>query len=264
MTWAILILIFAVILYLVGTELIKQDIISKLLKITSVVLIAGSISRLWTPYYLVKVNPSLLKEMVVAMQDAEQENKSREIRSYIKENKNNLIKDAVVLGNEKSDKTIFLFSDYSCPYCRRVHAELKKVIEQDKDVRVVVKQFSIHGPLSDAPAKAVIAAKLQGNDKAVKLDSALMEKEYFTNADLKDRSKIDSKIQANVIKIAKKIGLDTKQLLKDMEGEVVMRELGQVRELSGRFQISGTPFLIVGDQAFPGAISASQIINALK
>ena len=65
------------------------------------------------------------------------------------------------------------------------------------------------------------------------------------------------------MKYAEEAGLDTKQLKTDMNGEVVARELANVRDLAQIFEISGTPFLIVNEQAFPGAIPASQIKAAL-
>ena len=92
----------------------------------------------------------------------------------------------------------------------------------------------------------------------------LMNRDYYTQDDLKDQSKIDEKVQKNVMKMAAEAGLDTAQLEKDMKGEVVAREMANVRDLAQRFEISGTPFLIVGEQAFPGAIPYQQIIDALN
>ena len=48
-----------------------------------------------------------------------------------------------------------------------------------------------------------------------------------------------------------------------MKGPVVARELKNVRDLAQRFEISGTPYLIIGEKAFPGAIPYDQIIEAL-
>ena len=48
-----------------------------------------------------------------------------------------------------------------------------------------------------------------------------------------------------------------------MDGEVVARELANVRDLAQVFEITGTPFLIINEEAFPGAIPASQIKAAL-
>ena len=90
-----------------------------------------------------------------------------------------------------------------------------------------------------------------------------MTREFYSQDDLKDQSKIGEKVEANVMKMAKEVGLDTEKLKEDMKGDVVARELRNVRDLAQRFEISGTPFLIVGEQAFPGAVPAAQIETAL-
>lgn len=273
MTWTILVLVLAIALFLFGGMLLKNDgkkpstgitMAKRAIKLVSVLLIAGCVCRLFTPYYLTKVNPAILQEMVTAMQEQQNAEKNKEVRKYVRNNMDVMIADAPIAGNMDAKNTIFLWSDYSCPYCRRVHAELSRVLAERDDVRVVLKNFSIHGPLSDAPAKAVIAAKLQGNDKAVALDKMLMDRDYYSQSDLQNQDKIGDKIHNNVMKLAKEAGLDVAQLEKDMEGEVVSRELNNVRDLASRFEISGTPYLIIGEQAFPGAIPYEQIIKALN
>ena len=59
-------------------------------------------------------------------------------------------------------------------------------------------------------------------------------------------------------------GLDVKQLEADMQGEVVTRELANVRGMAQEFEINGTPFLIINEKAFPGAIPYKSIIEALE
>ena len=273
MIWTLLILVLAIALYIFGGKFINGDskkssglsiILHKTVNAIAIVLIAGCVTRLVTPVYLVNTNPAILQEMVQNMQAEQEKVKSKEISKFVKNHMVEMIGDAPIAGNVDAKNTIFLWSDYSCPYCRRVHSELARVMAERNDVRVVLKNFSIHGALSDAPAKAVIAAKIQDNAKAAALDKLLMDKEYYTQDDMKNQAKLPEKIHANVMKLAKEAGLDTKQLEKDMEGEVVARELQNVRELAQRFEISGTPFLIIGDQAFPGAIPYARIIEALK
>ena len=263
MFWTIIVMIVGIALFLFGGLLVKQDgkkpttmsiVCKKIIKLIAIFLIAGCVCRLYTPYYLTHTNPMILQEMVTAMQEQQNAEKNKAIRSYVRSNMGEMIADAPVWGNEGAKKTIFLWSDYSCPYCRRVHAELARVMAERDDVRVVLKNFSIHGDLSDAPAKAVIAAKLQSNEKAAALDRKLMEKEYYTQEDMKDRSKLGEKVQKNVMALAAEVGLDTAQLERDMRGPVVARELKNVRDLAQTFEISGTPYLIIGEKAFPGAI----------
>lgn len=281
MAWTILILVVAIALYMFSFKLVKFDAKKATLKdvllkngvtVFAILLIAGSVSRLYTPIYLTKTNPGILQEMIAGLQSqqaAEQakkdEARNKEIAKMVKDNIDELIADAPIAGNVEAKNTIFLWSDYSCPYCRRVHGELSRVLKERKDVRVVLKNFSIHGVLSDAPAQAVIAAKLQDNAKAAALDKLLMDEEYYADARKQSSQEAAQKsINENVMKLAKKAGLDTKKLAEDMKGEVVARELKNVRELAQRFEITGTPFLIINGKTFPGAIPYARIVDALE
>ena len=151
------------------------------------------------PVYLTKTNPAILQEMVAEMQAQQEKVKNKVVRDYVAKHADEMVGNAPIAGNVDAKKTIFLWSDYSCPYCRRVHGDLMRVLAERDDVRVVLKNFSIHGPLSDAPAKAVIAAKIQDNAKAAALDKLLMDKEYYKQEDLKDQSKLPEIIEANVM-----------------------------------------------------------------
>ncbi len=273
MTWTILIFVVGILLFLFGGVMLskgdgkkpstKSIIMVKSIKLISIILISGSICRLYVPYYLTAVNPVIVQEMVNGMQEQQQAEKNKMIRKMVRSEGSKMMGDAPVLGNRDAKKTVYVWTDFSCPYCRRVHGELERVLADRDDVRVVVKNFSIHGPLSDSPAKAVIAAKLQSPEKAAKLTNMLMTREFYSQDDLKDQSKIGEKVEANVMKMAKEAGLDTEKLKEDMKGEVVARELRNVRDLAQRFDISGTPFLIIGEKAFPGAIPYNQINDAL-
>lgn len=272
MIWTILVLVLAIALFLFGGKLAKFDakkpttgsiLTKKIVKLVSVLLIAGSVCRLYTPYYLTSVNPAILQEMVESMQKQQEEEKNKLVRSFVRDHGDEMAVDAPILGNVDAENTIYVWTAASCGYCRRVHGELDRVLKERDDVRVVIKNFSIHGVMSDAPARAMIAAKLQGNDKAAKLVDMIMTREYRPQGKSDDQAKLASEIEKNIMKFAKEAGLDTEKLAQDMKGEVVARELADVRELAQQFEISGTPFLIVNEQAFPGAIPASQINAAL-
>ncbi|HIU65720.1 MAG TPA: thioredoxin domain-containing protein [Candidatus Enterousia avicola] len=273
MTWTILVLVVGILLFLFGGMLLPKGdekkpaagkiVAKKCITLISIILISGSMCRLYTPFYLTAVNPAIVQEMVTGMQEQQQEEKNKQIRKVVRSEGEQLMRDAPVLGNRDAKKTIYVWTDFSCPYCRRVHGEIERVLADRDDTRVVIKNFSIHGPLSDGPAKAVIAAKLQDPEKAAALTNMLMTRDFYTQDDLKDQSKIAEKVEANVMKMAKEAGLDTEKLKEDMNGEVVARELRNVRDMAQRFEINGTPFLIIGEQAFPGAIPADQIEAAL-
>ena len=273
MTWTILVLVVGVLLYLFGGMLLPKGdekkpsagkvVAKKCISVIAIILIAGSMCRLYTPYYLTAINPAIVQEMVNGMQEQQQAEKNKQIRKFVRSEGDKMMRDAPILGNRDAKKTIYVWTDFSCPYCRRVHGEIERVLEDRDDTRVVIKNFSIHGPLSDGPARAVIAANMQDPAKAAELTNMLMTREFYTQDDLKDQDKIAEKVEANVMKMAAEAGLDTEQLKKDMDSDVVARELRNVRDLAQRFEISGTPFLIIGEKAFPGAIPAAQIETAL-
>lgn len=273
MTWTILVLVVGVLLYLFGGMLLPKGdekkpsagkvVAKKCISVIAIILIAGSMCRLYTPYYLTAINPAIVQEMVNGMQEQQQAEKNKQIRKFVRSEGDKMMRDAPILGNRDAKKTIYVWTDFSCPYCRRVHGEIERVLADRDDTRVVIKNFSIHGPLSDGPARAVIAANMQDPAKAAELTNMLMTREFYTQDDLKDQDKIAEKVEANVMKMAAEAGLDTEQLKKDMDSDVVARELRNVRDLAQRFEISGTPFLIIGEKAFPGAIPAAQIETAL-
>jgi len=43
-------------------------------------------------------------------------------------------KDAVVLGARSAKKKVVVFTDPDCPYCRKLHEEMKQVVEKRKDI----------------------------------------------------------------------------------------------------------------------------------
>lgn len=273
MTWTILVLVLGIALYMFGGMLIARigddssaglKLAKKATTVFAIILIAGSVCRLYVPYYLTSVNPLIIQQMADGAREQMNAEKNKAVRAFVRDHADTMIADAPILGSQDAKKTIYVWTDFSCPYCRRVHGELDRVLKNRNDVRVVVKNFSIHGALSDAPAKAAIAAKLQSPEKAAKLVDMMMTRNFYTQDDLKDQSKIAEKVEKNVMKMAEEAGLDTKQLKQDMNGEVVAREMANVRDLAQQFEISGTPFLIIQEQAFPGAIPYDQIIKALE
>lgn len=281
MVLAIIILCVASLLYVfigitVGKGRGKRPVwsvfIRRVIKAISIIFMVVSICRLIVPYYLVSVDPYIVKEMVISMQQEETMAKNRAIRNYVRHNMKTLTADAPVLGNPNAKKTIFIWTDFTCPYCRRVHGELTRLLSERNDVRVVIKNFAVHGPLSGSAARASIAAKLQDAAKTEKFINTLMTSELYSNQDVKDLHGADKakaeaaekRIENNVLKIAGDVGLDVEQLKKDMDSDVVTRELKNVYETAQHFEVSGTPFLIINEQAFPGAIPYAQIVKALR
>lgn len=51
------------------------------------------------------------------------------------------VKDAIVMGNRKAKKGIIVFSDPTCPYCVKLHAEIKKAVAKDPEAAFYVMPY---------------------------------------------------------------------------------------------------------------------------
>ncbi len=160
--------------------------------------------------------------------------------------RNKLERDKVshVGGNLDGDVTLVEFFDYRCPYCKRALPALKELIESDPKIRIVYKEFPILGSDSVIAARAAIASRKQG--KYETFHNALMSSSGSLNHD-------------NIMRIAKKVGLDTGILLKDMADPKINRIISDNRVLARELELSGTPAFIIGDNIIPGLADFPQL-----
>ena len=273
MTWTILMLVVAVALYVFADTLLKTDakkpnpIISYAkngVRVVAILLLAIAVNRagVGTVHYLTQSNPAILRQMAEGMQEQERTASSREVRNHIRRHGEEMARHAPIFGNINGSKTIWVWSDTFCSFCRRLHSELNRVVEADPEVRVVIKTFPVQGEIADITGRWTVAATLQDAAKARELYKRVMENDYWGRDPR--HPNLAQTITNNLRTYAREIGLNVEQLETDAIGPVVAAELAQTRDLAQRFQIQGTPFLIIGDQTFPGAISFNQIMGALR
>lgn len=53
------------------------------------------------------------------------------------------LENSLIMGNPQGSKRLFVFTDPDCPYCAKMHAELKKLVEMDRDIAVYIKLFPL-------------------------------------------------------------------------------------------------------------------------
>ena len=148
-------------------------------------------------------------------------------------------------GNPQGDVTVVEFFDYRCPYCKQVQPALQKLLDQDRKLRFVYKEFPVLGEQSDIAAHAALAARLQGRY------------EPFHNAMMAAKGQIT---EDQVYRIAGSIGLDVDRLKRDMTDPEIERALSANKSLAKALDLRGTPGFVIGDHIVPGAID----LDALK
>tara|TARA_B100000315_G_scaffold260681_1_gene324028 strand:+ start:5140 stop:5937 length:798 start_codon:yes stop_codon:yes gene_type:complete len=144
-------------------------------------------------------------------------------------------------GNPQGDVTIVEFFDYNCGFCKRVFPTIKKLLEEDKNIRYVFKEFPILSPQSELAARAALAAWRQDKTKYVQLHTEFIRSTGgFT--------------ESRIMRMAEKLGLNTAQLKKDMQSSSISQIIAGNRALAQRLGINGTPGFIIGNQIVPGAV----------
>lgn len=167
---------------------------------------------------------------------------SKKAEGFLKEIKNK--NDLPMAGNPKGDVTIVEFFDYNCGYCRQALEELNTVLKDDKNVKVIFMDMPILGPASLEATKWSLAAHNQG--KYFEYHSAILNHN-------------GQKDEASLEKLAKKVGLDVKQLKKDKDSKEVQETIDQNLAQANTMGIRGTPGFIIAGQIYPGFVEAEQI-----
>lgn len=158
--------------------------------------------------------------------------------------------DIPAAGNPKGDITIVEYFDYQCPYCRKIAPELRAVVKEDGNVRLVSKDWPILGPASVYAARLVLAAKyqnkfLEAQDALISLDTRL------TDAVARDR--------------LAKAGIDVDRAVADLKTnqEAILAKLSQINEQATAFGFNGTPSFIIGKFRVPGPLTKEQFGQAI-
>jgi protein-disulfide isomerase len=101
----------------------------------------------------------------------------------------------VVLGNPKGDVTLVEFFDYNCGYCKQALPDMVNLINSDKKLRVVLKEFPILTPGSEEAARIAVAVNLTAPDKYLEFHQKLLGGRGAAN-------------KARALEVVKEIGLD--------------------------------------------------------
>ncbi len=144
------------------------------------------------------------------------------------------------MGPATAPVTIIEFSEFQCPFCKRVNPTLDQIKKEYGDkVRVVFK----HNPLSfhkDAPyaAKASLAAGKQG--KFWEMHDKLFENQRAIKED-------------DIKGYAKAIGLDMAQFEKDVASDEIKKMVDADMKLAAKVGARGTPNFFINGEQLSGA-----------
>ena len=188
-------------------------------------------------------NPEIVRDAIDELQRKQDQAEQAAQVAAITDNKDLLFTSdrQIVLGNPKGDVTLIEFFDYNCAYCRRAQADMKKLIADDGNLRVVLKEFPVLGDGSVDAARVSIAVKLIAPDKMEAFHDALISEPGQVNGDV-------------ALAVADQLGIDTKAVKAKMGSDEVNQTITEVYTLASQLQLTGTPTYVTADEVVVGAV----------
>ncbi len=150
-------------------------------------------------------------------------------------------KHQVVLGNPEGKVTLVEFFDYNCTYCRRAEADIKKLLDNDPDLRLVLKQFPVLGPGSVEAAKVAAAIAMTTPEKYAEFHDAMLEEPGQTDGD-------------KALAVATSLGLDADVLKAKIDSDEVKQTIAEAYDLAGKLNLTGTPSFVTHKEVIVGAV----------
>jgi cyclophilin family peptidyl-prolyl cis-trans isomerase/protein-disulfide isomerase len=151
-----------------------------------------------------------------------------------------------VMGSDDPVLTITEYSDFQCPYCALLAADLHDLVaKHPDDIRVVYRHFPLPShPLALIGAYAADAAGLQG--KFWEMHDILFEQQsaYAGMTDAQFREWVSEQAAA--------LELDMDQFTSDMQSEAVTSRVNQAQQHGLNIGIPGTPLVLLNGQYYQG------------
>ncbi len=198
-------------------------------------------------------NPEVLEEAVAELERRRAEAVAAQQAEALVAQRDTLLNSdrQVVLGNPDGDVTLVEFFDYNCGYCRAAHGDLMRLIEEDRNLRVVLKEYPVLGPGSVEAAQVAIALNDVAPDRYLEFHDRVLTEQGQANG-------------ARALAIADELGIDPLAIRAAMESPNVEATIQEVYDLASGLGINGTPTYVVGNEIVVGAVGYDNLVGKIE
>lgn len=197
--------------------------------------------------YLV-ANPEVMLEVQAALEAKQQAARASMAGQAVAANHDAIFssKNDIVLGNPDGDVTVVEFFDYNCGYCKQALSDMDEILENDPNVRFVLKELPILGPESIAAHRVANAVRLVAPDKYQEFHRALL-------------GQTGTASEASAMEVATSLGLSETDIRTSMEENPNDTLIREAYQLATNIGVTGTPTYVVGNEALYGAVGRAAI-----
>ncbi|NVK35032.1 MAG: DsbA family protein [Rhodobacteraceae bacterium] len=214
----------------------------------------GAIGEIVRDYLL--ENPEVVRDALIELDRREKEAEAVALQQMVEDPQSPLFSSEfqVVLGNPDGDVTLVEFFDYNCGYCKRAYSDLARLLDEDENLRVVLKEFPVLGQPSAEAARVAVAVNKVAPEKYAEFHEKLLLGRGQAN-------------HASSMEAAIDVGVSKSDLEVVIGSDLVDKTVGEVYALAKSLGMTGTPSYVVGNEVVPGAIGYAALkskIDALR
>lgn len=188
-------------------------------------------------------NPELIQEALVALEQKRRDEENVARAQTIK-NQSRILFDSVhqaELGNPKGDVTLVEFFDYNCGFCKRSFPDMVRLLEEDPNLRIVMKEFPVLGQGSVEAAQVSVAVQQLAPEKYMDFHATMISQRGQAS-------------KAAALDVAEQIGMDRGEVEKLVNAAEINIPIEEVYALANGLGLTGTPSYVVGDEVVMGAV----------
>ncbi len=198
-------------------------------------------------------NPEVILKSLENYEKKVERNEKLKTKKNIEFNQKTLLdsSNGLFSGNKSGSKVLIEFFDYNCTYCKKAHIDIKKLIANDPEVKIIYKNFPI---LSEQSLKLSKIAVLLA-DKNTKLFND------FHNLVIEHRGIVDDE---KVKKILLDLELTPQEIFNDLKKEYLDNEIKKDVELAKVLGLKGTPVFVINDEIIFGYVGYDELSSKLN
>jgi protein-disulfide isomerase len=159
---------------------------------------------------------------------------------------------AVVVGNPNGDVTLVEFYDLNCPFCRKASVDVRELMAQDKNLKVVLVPFPVLGMPSIQAGRVEFA-----------LAKMLTPQQFyvFHQKIFGGRGVVDGE---RALAVAAELGLDPAKLTQAANDDSIVAAMKAHVGAGDALDLQATPSFVIGDIAIVGYPGRAELEKAVK
>jgi protein-disulfide isomerase len=207
----------------------------------------AEIEAIFKDYLLQK--PEVLREAIGVLEAREKAAETKARQEIVADPSGLLFSGAnqAVIGNPDGKITLIEFFDYNCGYCKRALNDLARLMKDNPDLRVILRDLPILSPGSAEAARVANAARLQfTGDKFWEFHQKLLGSHGPVG-------------KAEALAAAKETGANMNGLTKDAAAPAAAVGIEESEKLAKSLQVTGTPSYVIGGDVIVGAVGYDEL-----